>query len=273
MADNLVYEKFDKNIYVYKNLITEPQNLVSILKDSEKDPSSSFIFKDWGKWGSFGSYMNAGSVAENDPDLINNERYQKEKFYKNEILDAFEIATGHFLKEHGIKIEDYWTKMGPSYCRYDQDVIMHPEDVAGPLTMTYHTDYQWAEFDSSKPKFALTCTMYLNDDYAGGDVVFKLMKNEERKTYVPIAGDVVVFPSGHPKLLSEDGVYFHGVTEIKNSDKYFIRYFYLLPGEPSEDWLELEQKYGSKEWNDLYEKTIVQDRLEKGLNNDNRKLK
>ena len=44
MSDNLVYEKFDKNIYVYKNLITEPQNLVNILKDSEKDPSSSFIF-------------------------------------------------------------------------------------------------------------------------------------------------------------------------------------------------------------------------------------
>ena len=161
--------------------------------------------------------------------------------------------------------------MGPSYCRYDQNVIRNEGDSEGPLTMTYHTDYQWAEYDSPKPKFALTCTMYLNDDYEGGDVIFKVKNKKDKKIYKPKSGDVVVFPSGHPDLLSENGTYFHGVKEISKKDKYFIRYFYMLPGKPSEDWLYLKEKYGNN-WENMYEK-IIKDRLEKGYTDDNTNIR
>lgn len=93
--------------------------------------------------------------------------------------------------------------------------------------MGYHTDY----FSVEEPagEFALTCTMYLNDNYEGGEVCFKT--NGEDYVYKPQAGDVMVFPSGHPDLLSEDGVCLHGVRKITEGLKYFVRIFYQIPNQ------------------------------------------
>jgi len=265
------YEIFDKHIYVYKNLITNPEVLVSLLKEAESNPEISQVYSNWSKWSVFGTYMDANYNV--DESLVKDkERYNLEKFYRQQILDAFKISTSHFLKEHNLEVGKDWLTMGPSYCRYDQNIVNHPADIFGPLTMTYHTDYRVWEHDSPEPQFALTCTMYLNDDYEGGDVIFKLLNNEERKRYKPKAGDVMVFPSGHPKLLSEDGIYFHGVKEVTKNDKYFIRYFYMLPNEPSKEWLELEKKYGKEEWKKRYYE-IVQIRRERGLSHADSQLK
>jgi predicted 2-oxoglutarate/Fe(II)-dependent dioxygenase YbiX len=273
---NIEYYEFDKNIYVYKNLIKNPERLVELLKESELNPSSSFIFSNWGKWAEFGTYMSPGSGVPlhfHDVELENDERYLEENAFNEQVLNAFKISTKHFLNEHNIEIGEDWLTMGPSYCRYDQNVVVHKNDIAGDLSMTYHTDYQWMEFDSPMPKFALTCTMYLNDDYEGGDVVFKMMHDEGRMPYKPKAGDVMVFPSGHPKLLSDNDIYFHAVKEVTKNDKYFIRYFYLFPNKASQEWLELEKEHGLEKWKQIYEQTIVPVRRREGLNDNNRKLR
>jgi hypothetical protein len=93
--------------------------------------------------------------------------------------------------------------------------------------MAYHTDY--VGYDDAQPDFALTCTMYINDNYEGGDVAFKVGKDDY--VYKPQAGDVMVFPSGHPDLLSEENVCVHGVKKITSGLKYFIRIFYQIPNE------------------------------------------
>ena len=46
-----------------------------------------------------------------------------------------------------------------------------------------------------------------------------------RIVYKPEAGDVVVFPSGNPDYLSDDGFYFHCVNRVTGGDKYFLSIF------------------------------------------------
>jgi hypothetical protein len=264
MNKEINYEIFDKNIFVYKNLITDPNKFVEVLNFAEKNPKESQIFGNWSPWSFFGTYMDAHRLPISEKDIIDKKRYETEVFYRDQVLDAFKISTSHFLKKHGLSVQKDWIEMGPSFCRYNQDIYNDDSNPESPLTMLYHTDYRFAEFDAPWPQFALTCTMYLNDDYEGGDVLFKIMGSDEIKPYKPKAGDVMVFPSGHPKLLSEDGVYFHAVKTITKKDKYFIRYFYLLPNNASDKWLELEKQYGKEEWAKKYH-SIVENRRIKGI--------
>ena len=69
-----------------------------------------------------------------------------------------------------------------------------------------------------------------------------------------------VFPSGHPDILSDDGLYFHAVGKVDVKEKYFIRCFYLLPNTPSEEFLKNEEKYGKDDWWEKY-KTVMEKRI------------
>jgi hypothetical protein len=255
MSKEFVFQKIEKNIYIYKNLIPNAKRFVELLKLSEEDPDSSYFFKDWGKWSIFGTYIvyNGKGLPENAFEE-NSERFREEKHYLDLITTAFYESTEHFLKDHEMMYEKNWQIMGPSICRYDYDtdwVQNGDED----LTMTYHTDYKYLEADSPGPKFALTSTMYLNDKYDGGGLVF-VLPNKQVIEYKPEAGDIVVFPSGHPDLLSEDGLYFHGVRKIRNAPKYMVRCFYQIPSEGTPEWFENQEKYGEEVWAEMERKRI-----------------
>ena len=58
----------------------------------------------------------------------------------------------------------------------------------------------------------------------------------------------MVFPSGHPDLLSQDGRYLHGVKRIRNVDKYLIRCFYQIPFAGTKEWHDNQEKFGVEEW-------------------------
>ena len=152
--------------------------------------------------------------------------------------------------------------MGPSICKYDSEM----EHCGLPdLSMKYHTDYDFIRGDEPGDKFAITCTMYLNDDYEGGEMWFNLsgsaadsfgespLPKSEIHVYKPEAGDILVFPAGHPDVLSEESTYFHGVSrtwksEANPSNKYFIRSYYLIPFEGTSEWLSNQEKYGKDVW-------------------------
>jgi hypothetical protein len=67
--------------------------------------------------------------------------------------------------------------------------------------------------------------------------------------YKPVAGDLVVFPSGEP--------YFHGVKSISNGNKYLIRTFWQWEYPGSEEWLANQEKYGQEEWAKLWKEKFV----------------
>lgn len=259
--DQTQFEIFYPKIHVYKNLLPSADRLVEILKESGQDRAASYYFNQWDKWHVFGETIGGISFNPIYEDLVDEEKRAAEEIIVRELENAFATATQHYMRYYNVIREDHWTTMGPSICRYVSEMDHCGIDY---LSMKYHTDYDYIRGDEPGDKFAITCTMYLNDDYEGGEMWFALghqadsfgeepLPEEEIHVYKPSAGDVLVFPAGHPDVLSEESTYFHGVSrtgksENKASDKYFIRSYYLIPFEGTEEWLENEKKYGAEVW-------------------------
>jgi hypothetical protein len=234
-------------IHVYKGMLPGHEELVSILKDSEKNPNNSFVFKDWQPWSIFGSYVY--QIGNTDIPR-SEERFVKEKHYLELVKDAFYKTTDNFLKYYSLKIPEDWSIMGPSFSKYNPDDETKGRNGNG-LAMLRHTDYvPWLK-GTPGYKFAVTCTMYLNDDYEGGEISFKI--GEDIIDYKPVAGDIIVFPSGHPDFLSQEQTYLHGVRSITGNSRYLIRCFYKFYDEGSKEWHEGRDKYGEKEWEKMEE--------------------
>lgn len=259
--DSVKFEEFYPRVHIYKNLLPNAARLVEILKESSEDRSSSYYFNKWDKWHVFGETI--GGVEYNPiyPDLVDQDRKAEEEVIVNELTNAFRYATQHYMRFHGITREEHWTTMGPSICRYVAGAEHCGIDY---LSMKYHTDYDYIRGDEPGDKFAITCTMYLNDDYEGGEMWFALghpkdsfgeepLPDEEIHIYKPSAGDVLVFPAGHPDILSDQSTYFHGVSRTSRSaenpsDKFFIRSYHLIPFEGTPEWLANQEKYGAEAW-------------------------
>jgi hypothetical protein len=255
--NQVTFTELDKNIYIYKGLLPRAKEMVDVFKSSEKDPDSSVLFKDWQKWSVFGTYvLSIGQVLDDGL----SEPVPTEASLMDEITNAFKYATEDYLKNHELSVGDDWLIMGPSISKYD---YKNSEKNEGPhgLDMIYHTDYVTPERDWPGNKFILTCTMYLNDDYEGGDVSF-FVPGKGLLEYKPVAGDVLVFPSGHPELLSEKGRYLHGVRQVKKNDKYLIRCFYQKPFEGNPEWLAKKEQYGEDVWMEMEQERMAKERAE-----------
>ena len=255
---NILYKELYPKIHVYKDLIPNPEILVQMLKDSENNPGSSKVFLDWIPWSRFGTYLDQTPVPEGilafTPESEKDEKFYNEFEYANIIWDAFHTATSHFLNQYNVSKGDNWVIMGPSYSKYFYDNDQNSEE----NVMIHHTDFVRIEADMPGNKFALTCTMYLNDDYEGGDIDFII--KEDHISYKPKAGDVLVFPSGHPNVLPGGHSYLHGVKKVQNIDKYLIRCFYQIPYSGSPEWLANEEKYGKEVWAEMEKKRIEERR-------------
>jgi hypothetical protein len=251
--DKIQFKKINKNIYVYKNLIPNVEDMVETLKNSEKYPEKSYLFGDWHPWSVFGTYILDinKTIFENyegeKPELL-----VKEYEHYTNVINAFYQSTGHYLKDHKLEPGEDWKRMGPSFSRYyAHDNTDEPD---AELSMVHHTDYVKLEKDIPGYKFALTCTMYLNDDYDGGGLSF--LFGEKILDYKPKAGEIVVFPSGHPDVLSDEHTYYHSVKKVKNKDKFLIRCFYQIPYYGSEKWLRKQMEYGPFKWIEMEKERI-----------------
>jgi len=259
--DSVRFDIFHPRVHIYKGLLPSVEKFVKILKKSGEDRSSSYYFNQWDKWHVFGETI--GGIRFNPiyPDIVDTDKKIEEESILKEIEDAFALATQHYMQYHNIVRQDNWTTMGPSVCRYVSEMehcgVEH-------LSMKYHTDYDYIRGDEPGDKFAITCTMYLNDDYEGGEMWFNLgAANKDSYgeepvegdilKYKPEAGDILVFPSGHPDVLSDKSTYFHAVSrtskfETKQSDKFFIRSYHMIPFEGTKEWVENQKTYGKENW-------------------------
>lgn len=216
-------------------------------------------------WAQFGKNIafNGELIHKNPEDVgivsgtPEEEYFNKEKMYVSELINAFETSTAHYLNHQGVEKEDDWHMMYPAICRYNvttEDTALG-QGVVGPLAMAHHSDYELLKEEMPGDKFVVTCTVYLNDDYEGGGVEF--LENGNAHLYKPKAGDVCVFPSGHPDYLSEKFRYFHGVEAVKSGKKFFVRIFWMKPYQGSEEWLANQEKYGEDVWAEMEKARIV----------------
>lgn len=229
IGSELNFNKIHDLVYVY-NVIDNPEQIVNQINYGKNNPSDSVHFNDWQPWNNIGEYIVDLHHLSYDPD---NERSKQEYTTIEYITSLFYSTTNHYLKDKGLQVDPAWDRMGPSFCKYDKDsesvFWCHLQDASEEikkedLSMIYHTDYVYADRYDDGNKFILTCTMYLNDDYDGGDLKFNI--GDEWFSYKPKAGDIVIFPSGHPELLAEAGTVFHGVGRVDKTDKYLVRCFY-----------------------------------------------
>lgn len=162
-----------------------------------------------------------------------------------EILDAFYAATSDYVKTYDFKL-DNWNFNTPSICMYETNGGSDEN-----IGLFIHTDVQQERIDAPGEKPGITCTMYLNGDYEGGGITFKIEQEDGSYHTVyhkPLAGDILVFPSNKP--------YYHGVDKTTKGQKYFVRSFwqYTFPG--TEEWLANQEKYGPSKWAEMEEERI-----------------
>jgi hypothetical protein len=257
MYDSVEIIEIYPKILVYKNVYKDIQKNISTLKKSESNDPDRF-FTNWEKWSIFGEYLNP-VVGYKDPEEYKNPSTQNKKDQKElfeEVLSSFDFVTKDYCDKHNIgifneldtQVKTYdgsmvnkWKTCGPAICKY------HISDDENSHGMRYHSDYQRERINSPGHQFAITVLGYFNDDYESGEIDFCIGKKLIK--YKPVAGDIIVFPSGSPHLLTEDeNVYLHGVMPAKGSHKYFSRMFWTLYQDPSPEWIENEMKFGKDTW-------------------------
>lgn len=238
LINNLNREIVYPKVNVYRNALSNHKDLLQILKESEKNIPEDSLFTEWKDWYGLGIMMNLGLPTNRKPTITNSNHpiiKDQEKFL-NDVANIFFQTTDHYINEWDIDISG-WQYSGLSVCKYN----ISREDQE--LAMTYHTDYYGPGRDRPGLKFGITCTVYLNDDYDGGEISFLHMDTGDIIDYKPKAGDIVVFPSDEP--------YYHGVKGIHGDNKYFIRIFWQWNHLGSEEWLANQEKYGKEKWEEI----------------------
>lgn len=229
-------------VEIYKGLLPEAAQFAKELDISEKENTGKYYLRKWDKWSVFGTYTQQ-KHDPNEPAEFG-ERYDREKYICDSIYIAYTKAISHYLNKYEMTLPDQAALMTSSFSKYDPNL----DTLNNDLAMQYHTDYVLVEKDMPGPKFFLTCTTYLNDDYEGGDIIFYIEGEDRVYPYKPEAGDICVFPSGPP--------YFHGVKTIRNGEKFFVRNFISYPYEGAPDWLANQKYYGAYKWAKMEEARI-----------------
>jgi len=243
--NNFDVEVLFNDVIVYKNALPNTSTIMDIIKKSKlKEKADHTYFLGWNGWYTFGDQVSMPWVPYVDTieELISNEFVVKdseildgedeEKYVAEAISSVFYAITKDYMARTNTLPLD-WTPMGIAVCRYQ--VVETPE-----MGMAYHTDYVQSKVHEPGYKFGITCTMYPNDNYKGGEILFLNTDTTQVIEYTPSAGDIVMFPSAAP--------YYHGVNKILEGEKYIVRVFwgYDFPG--SKEWFLNEEKYGKEEW-------------------------
>jgi len=247
-------------IFVYKNLFKDIDKTLEVLKDDSEDA----LFSPWTKWSHFGEYMNplfkdythTMSIEDIKKIETKTEKEELQKLTVVEIFENFHLATQDYISRNNVEFDkdkiitnregelfNQWTTNGPAIARYRTDI----ED---PLAMTYHSDFVREPIVSPGYKFVVTALSYFNDDYEGGEIDFVV--DGEAYMYKPEAGDYLVFPSGHPNILTKDGkVYLHGVMPAKGEKKYLCRMYWMKYEIGDEQWFDKEAEFGKDIWREM----------------------
>lgn len=220
-------------VEIYKGLLPKAKEYATILNNSEKENSGLYYLRKWDKWSIFGTYTQQKHEFSEKREF--GERYDAEFEMCHTIYDAYNKAIEDYIKKYNVQIPKGGELMTSSFSKYGEN-----HGASEILAMNYHTDYVLSEKDMPGPKFFLTCTTYINDDYDGGEIVFYIEGEDHVLPYKPEAGDILVFPSGPP--------YYHAVKAITKGEKFFIRNFITYTFDGTQEWLEKQKYYGAYKW-------------------------
>ena len=237
-------EELYPQVVVYKNALKEPDVfLKTILQDSSQ-------VEKWGMWYSLGrqtminGYNHYIGDSFPEPEKWSQSRNQNDNYVSKSVAEAFYSSTKDYVERYQVEMQN-WSHNGPTI---NSHTAQKADDApAKVLAMQHHTDLIMSKLEFPGFKHWLTCNIYINDDYEGGGLSFKVFTNEteyDKFSYSPKAGDALVFPSHHP--------YYHGVKKTLSGEKFFIRTFWGYEYEGSAEWNKNKELFGQK-WIDAEE--------------------
>ncbi len=263
-------------IFVYKNVFKNIVSTHSELKNSSGHEDE--LLSNWTKWSDFGEYLHPTfkdhlhrlSTEYLQQIETKTEKQEIQRLAILELFNNFYAVTKDYAIRNNIELDQdkyitnrygeqvkEWDMSGPSIARYRTDI-------SDPIAMTYHSDYIRQPIVSPGYKFAITALAYFNDDYEGGEIDF--IVNGEAYLYKPEAGDFLVFPSGHPEILTNNGsVYIHGVMPATKTSKYLSRMYWMKYDLGDNEWFEKEEEFGKEVWESM-QPDIMQKFREDNLN-------
>jgi len=238
ISDHLPPKEIYPYICVYSDLIEDPAEIYGIAKcilNSEKN----FLFFNY-EWSHFGDYSSTRIPKDPGLDLSTVKKIAKEtndKALSNEIklyetfVNTLDYVFNDYTLRYNIKLpsKSYLSHLdtGINIARYKVGFSIHDQynmsDSKDGKSMDWHTDFV-PQREESEDNFLVTCNIYINDDYTGGEIGFKI--GEDIVTYKPKAGEVIVFPSGSPHF-PIDKKYLHHALIANESNKYFSRNYIM----------------------------------------------
>ena len=249
------------NILVYKNMFKDISKSYTVLTDSLVETEDR-LFSPWTQWSIFGDYLNPIIPNFSMSDKYGNLKaietttqiQEDQKNFGIEMMENFHLVTEDYIKRYDIDIDlnetsidengntvPVWRWTGGTIGKYH--ISTNDEQVG----MRYHSDYQREQGSAPGYKFVITCTIYFNDDYEGGEIDFAM--GDKLVKYKPEAGDLLVFPSGHPDYLTEDGMpYLHGVMPSYNKNKILSRMYWQKYQKGTDEWYAKEKEFGKEVW-------------------------
>lgn len=275
-------------VTIYQDLIGDVQEILEVIKDSETpvdgmyraDPEKSIekddhgiepipydyphVIRKWVPWYEFGEMSTFSFDVASKFDEKNQK--QNECFLK--LSNAVKVAFDDYAKEwSNEKWMDYvknWEMYGGPFGDLRQDAMQfvdltihkHYINEDKKLALPLHTDFHSHQQEEPGIKPIVTVTIYLNDDYEGGEIQFINTDTATSTVYKPKAGDITIFPSIPP--------YWHAAKSVKGTNKYMIRSFLGYYYEGSHAWHENVRKYGKENW-EIMERKRIEDESRRGL--------
>ncbi len=243
MEEKLNYKTLYPKIDVYPDAIPNIQEFIETIKESEKNSNGRYYLRKWDQWSIFGTYTQQKHEAHEPREY--GEMYDREKKLSDTVYEVYNKALKDYIVRNQVTLPEGTQLMTSSFSKYKKDLDV----LENNLAMQYHTDFKIFEKELPGQKFFMTCTIYLNDDYEGGDIEFFI--DNQFISHKPKAGDILIFPSTPP--------YYHGVKTIKSGEKFFIRNFLTYPYEGSQNWLLGQKIYGPREWLAMEEERIAKE--------------
>ena len=165
--------------------------------------------------------------------------FRSSDIYAKKYLQLFYDTTKQYCDSLKINLNN-WVFDTSDIAKYNANA-----GVSETRAMSYHTDYQQEKSMEPGNKFNTTCLFYLNDNYEGGDLCFRIFNDElteiiEEISYKPSAGDIVIFPAIHP--------FYHGVKIVESGFKYIIRSYWRYWYDGDEAYLKEQAMYSEEEW-------------------------
>lgn len=217
-------KKLHEEVYLYEDVISDPQRLISLIEDLDEDESVQSVIPEWGFWFSNSRDGHSfGSKKDFNPENLNDlesDRKADVEFVVNEIQNGVKNIAESYYRDRGFEGTPQVSPfVGIMKYREGCEMGAHFDAQAGDRSLKY------------------SIVMYLNEDYEGGEISFIIRPYDLRNpknidlqpipdaddprnreltdfTLKPKAGSALIFPSTHP--------FKHTVHVVKGGDKYIF---------------------------------------------------